>query len=180
MFGQLGGGGGPARHWNEHQPHRGLGFCSYNGVFLNFLCLLYCALLLHWTVVDDKILLVPVKIRAGVGSLSLSKNSKITFQLIVIQVVWKKLPCALFPVSDLSLALYSDHDGTFGPSWVSSESMCSYWLLYAALISNRWHCYKLIGCRNKWGAYDLKLVCGGSICRWHHQPSWVELRRTTL
>ncbi len=42
--------------------------------------------------------------------------------------------------------------GYFCPITVISETACSYWLLYAALLSDRWCWYKLIGCWNKWHA----------------------------
>ncbi len=40
----------------------------------------------------------------------------------------------------------------FSQSQVISESVCSRWLLYALLPSNRWRCHKLIGCWNKQSA----------------------------
>ncbi len=45
-----------------------------------------------------------------------------------------------------SLALDLDCDKTFWPITVISESVCSHWLLYTALLSNRRCHYKLIGC----------------------------------
>ncbi len=88
----------------------------------------------------------------GVGNLSLvssPKNPMITFQDFVVQVAWKTTRLLL-----RSFVLHSDFrkwipDGAFGSVTVISGSVCSYWLLYAALLSDRWCHYKLIGCPNK-------------------------------
>ncbi len=104
--------------------------------------------------------------------------SSSTFQHFVIQMVWKNTT-----LLHLSLALYSERDRTFGQSQVFSESACSYWHLYAVLLSNRWRRYELIGRWNKWcalwsktGLWQLDELS----YRWHHQPAWAELRQTSL
>ncbi len=44
-----------------------------------------------------------------------------------------------------------------------------YWLLYSALLSDRWRRYELIGCWNKWRT--LRSETG--LCRRHSQLAWV-------
>ncbi len=112
-------------------------------------------------------------LKAGVGRFllrAIQQKFIVTFQHFVIQLVWKNTG-----LLHLSLALCSDFRKwrpwriLFGQSQVISERACSYWLLYTALLSDRWCCYKL------------KLISGNnSVCRKHRLPARVELRRTSL
>ncbi len=103
---------------------------------------------------------------------SSGKNSIIPFQHIVIRVVWKSTTRLLH----LSLALYSERQ-------TLSESACSYWPLYTALLSIKWRHYELIGCWNKWRSLHCKTGLwwlDKLSCRQHCQPAWVELRQISL
>ncbi len=89
-------------------------------------------------------------IQVEVGSLSLvssGKNPIITFQHFVIHWVWKNstlLHLSLTP----KFRMWQD----FQPI-MSHFRECTFLLdAMAVLLSNRWCCYELIGCWNKWSA----------------------------
>ncbi len=119
--------------------------------------------------------------KAEVGSLffvSSGKNFIITFQHVVIQVVWKNTR-----LLHLSLALYSDFRKwrlwrtLFSQSQVISKGPFSYWPLHAALLSDRWHRHKLIGCWNKWRALCSKTGLSDDLTSWvagnmHRNMAW--------
>ncbi len=65
----------------------------------------------------------------------------------------------------LSLALYSGLVLYFQPITLILESTCSYWLLYALLLSDKWRCYELIGCWKKWLSLYSKIGLWQQWCR---------------
>ncbi len=74
-------------------------------------------------------------------------------------MVWKNTALLrLFLCSAFKLgSVFTLCQGLFGQSRVISERVCYYVLLYAVILINWWHYYKLISCWNKWRA--LRFLC---------------------